>query len=201
MIFKGRYSQTNLSPNYGGVVNDGDGNLSGYAWGENVGWINFAPMGGGVTIDDEGKFDGWAWGENIGWIHFNNLSIPYKAQTAWTPPIPLEPVDDLVDTSVGGTRYNRRTGQFSCNVTVTNISETVINSPVWLVVVSISPDSIPVMNPDGFTGEGKPYFDLTDLLGDGALSPGESVVKRIYFDNPNRLRFTFESSVYGLRVD
>ena len=74
----------NLSPtNYGGVTNDGSGNLGGYAWGENVGWINFNPTGGGVTIDNEGNFDGWAWGENIGWIHFQNPSVPYKVQTAW----------------------------------------------------------------------------------------------------------------------
>lgn len=78
----------NLSPaSYGGVANDGTGNLSGYAWGENVGWINFKPNLGGVTIDNQGNFDGWAWGENIGWIHFQNLSIPYKVQTAW-PVIP-----------------------------------------------------------------------------------------------------------------
>jgi hypothetical protein len=68
-----------------GVTNDGNGNLSGYAWGENVGWINFDPTGGGVTIDADGTFDGWAWGENIGWIHFKNQSIPYSVKTAWAP--------------------------------------------------------------------------------------------------------------------
>lgn len=62
----------NLSPTAGGgVVNDGNGNLSGYAWGENVGWINFSPTGGGVTINPAtGVFSGKAWGENIGWINF-----------------------------------------------------------------------------------------------------------------------------------
>jgi hypothetical protein len=44
----------------------------GYAWGENVGWINFSPSYGGVTIDPDGNFNGWAWGENIGWINFNS---------------------------------------------------------------------------------------------------------------------------------
>jgi hypothetical protein len=74
----------NLRPaHYGGVVNDGHGNLSGHAWGENVGWINFKPTHGGVTIDAEGNFNGWAWGENIGWLHFRNDAIPYKVQTAW----------------------------------------------------------------------------------------------------------------------
>ena len=51
-----------LSPtNYGGVLNDGNGNLSGYAWGENVGWINFdtSALGGSqVTVSVAGQFDG-----------------------------------------------------------------------------------------------------------------------------------------------
>lgn len=42
-----------------------------YAWGENVGWINFAPIYGEVTIDEYGWIEGWAWGENIGWIHLS----------------------------------------------------------------------------------------------------------------------------------
>jgi hypothetical protein len=72
-----------------GVINDGAGNLSGYAWGENVGWINFEPTGGGVRIDPaSGVFSGYAWGENIGWINFASNGKPVK--TSWrgntTPP-------------------------------------------------------------------------------------------------------------------
>jgi hypothetical protein len=69
------------------VINDGTGNLSGYAWGENVGWININPQvpgdptDYGVRIDSEGNFDGWAWGENIGWIHFQSTSpVAYKVK-------------------------------------------------------------------------------------------------------------------------
>jgi hypothetical protein len=53
------------------VTQAAGGNLSGYAWGTNVGWINFNPTYSQVTIDPaNGRFDGYAWGENIGWIHF-----------------------------------------------------------------------------------------------------------------------------------
>ena len=38
-----------------------------WAWGTNVGWINFAPIHGGVTVYDD-HLEGYAWGENIGWI-------------------------------------------------------------------------------------------------------------------------------------
>jgi len=52
-----------------------------YAYGENVGWINFDPTYGGVTIDSDGDFDGWAWGENIGWIHFQSTGpVAYKVK-------------------------------------------------------------------------------------------------------------------------
>ena len=39
-----------------------------WAWGGNVGWLNFAPThGGGVTVYSD-HLEGYAWGENIGWI-------------------------------------------------------------------------------------------------------------------------------------
>jgi hypothetical protein len=53
--------------------------LTGYAWGENIGWINLSCRNGdtcgtaefGVANDGAGNLSGFAWGENIGWINFN----------------------------------------------------------------------------------------------------------------------------------
>src|SRR3989344_1583849 len=41
-----------------------------YAWGENVGWINFGTSEGNVVVNDS-ELTGYAWGENIGWISLN----------------------------------------------------------------------------------------------------------------------------------
>jgi len=50
---------------------DPDGTGCRYAWGENVGWINFKPsQGPGVTVSDK-VLTGMAWGENIGWINLS----------------------------------------------------------------------------------------------------------------------------------
>jgi hypothetical protein len=38
-----------------------------WAWGANVGWINFNPDNGGVTVYPD-HLQGYAWGENVGWI-------------------------------------------------------------------------------------------------------------------------------------
>jgi hypothetical protein len=59
-----------------------------YAWGTNVGWINFNPSHSQVTVDPvSGDFDGYAWAENVGWIHFQNASPEYYVQTDWTPTV------------------------------------------------------------------------------------------------------------------
>jgi hypothetical protein len=42
-----------------------------WAWGTNVGWINFAPTNGGVTVYSD-HLEGYAWGENIGWIRLGS---------------------------------------------------------------------------------------------------------------------------------
>jgi hypothetical protein len=38
-----------------------------YAWGTNIGWVNFCPQHGGVTVYSD-HLEGYAWAENIGWI-------------------------------------------------------------------------------------------------------------------------------------
>jgi hypothetical protein len=41
-----------------------------YAWGDNIGWINFGPDNGGVRVTDNG-LTGSAWSPNYGWINLN----------------------------------------------------------------------------------------------------------------------------------
>ena len=48
-----------------------------YAWGENVGWLNFEPgEGPGVHVDGD-KLTGFVWGENIGWINLSCETTAY----------------------------------------------------------------------------------------------------------------------------
>jgi hypothetical protein len=61
------YGWINLNPTGSGVVNDGQGNLSGFAWSEGVGFIDFT----GVSINSSGKFTGQAYGAQYGRINFD----------------------------------------------------------------------------------------------------------------------------------
>ena len=49
--------------------------LTGHAWSANKGFIKFNPLQGGVANDGTGNLSGSAWGEQLGWIDFNNVSI------------------------------------------------------------------------------------------------------------------------------
>ena len=46
---------------------------TGYAWGENVGWIDFGSTAGVVTVTDS-ALSGYAYGENIGWIVLDGVT-------------------------------------------------------------------------------------------------------------------------------
>jgi hypothetical protein len=104
-------------------------------------------------------------------------------------------VDQYMQTTVGRAALDAKTEQFSVNVTVKNKSSTAIAGPVWLVIDSISSLWVMPANTSGTTVDGKPYIDLSGLLGDGKLDPGETISQRVCFSNPGRVSFTFKPSV------
>ncbi len=58
-----------------GNIQIGDSALVGYAWSENYGWINLAPSQSGVKNDGSGNLSGYAWGEKLGYIDFGGVTI------------------------------------------------------------------------------------------------------------------------------
>jgi len=43
-----------------------------YAWGENIGWLNWGTAEGAVDVPEtDGDLTGYVWGENVGWISLN----------------------------------------------------------------------------------------------------------------------------------
>ena len=62
----------NFEPGTGDGVQVDSDKLTGYVWAENIGWINLSPsVYGGVFNDGSGNLLGYAWGENVGWINFD----------------------------------------------------------------------------------------------------------------------------------
>lgn len=96
------------------ISNDANGNLTGWAWNDAIGWISFDSGTAGssypyqVSINSStGDFSGWAWNDNIGWISFNcaqpNIcgASDYKVKTLWrTVPAAAELTSSIFDTGV-----------------------------------------------------------------------------------------------------
>lgn len=108
------------------VVNDGAGNLSGWAWNDIIGWISFCGVTTGgttncptstvayrVQIDSSGIFGGlagygWAWNDVVGWMSFNCNNTgcgtsDYKVVTTWQATSTTGTLDSTTyDTGVNG---------------------------------------------------------------------------------------------------
>ena len=69
----------NAEPNSGDGMQIASDKVTGWVWGENIGWINLhcenngtcATVDYGVLNDGAGNLFGFAWAENVGWINFD----------------------------------------------------------------------------------------------------------------------------------
>src|SRR5262249_55718170 len=67
-----------------------------------------------------------------------------------------------------------------------------------VAIKSLSDPAVRVLNADGTTPDGLPYFDFTDKLPNNTLLPGNvSQSRTLQFSNPNKGRFTYDLVVLG----
>jgi hypothetical protein len=75
-------------PHYGnnsagdyGVNLDAAGNLSGFAYGANIGWLQFHPLGQPKIDLLSGNFSGDVWSANCGWINLSNAFAHVRTES------------------------------------------------------------------------------------------------------------------------
>lgn len=56
-------------------INITDNGISGDAWSKQYGWINLNPTTSGIKNNGEGLLSGSAWSSNLGWINFTGVTI------------------------------------------------------------------------------------------------------------------------------
>ena len=74
-------SYQNLSASDFGVNQDGLGNLRGYAYGANIGWITFEGTGAPKLDLYTGNLSGSVWSANCGWISLSNTAAFVQTDT------------------------------------------------------------------------------------------------------------------------
>ncbi len=107
-----------------------------------------------------------------------------------------ENVDGITRLDFTSPVFNTRTNTLTLDMAVTNISDSSIRTPLKVIITSISTQDVTLANPDGYTPEGLPYFDLTRYIADQELSPGESAFPvKVSFYNPKRVKFRWDQDV------
>ena len=100
-------------------------------------------------------------------------------------------VTDKVEIVKSRLMFNRSTSENYLDVSVKNVSDDILLTPVKVVITNISSTNITVSNADGYTNDGLPFFlyKTDDLY----ISPNYSTEnKRWKFSNTQRERFSYD---------
>jgi len=108
------------------------------------------------------------------------------------------PADDPnVKVRVRKLSKDKKTGILTKRILIKNISGELLYAPIKAVVYNISDPRVSVLDPDGFTEDGRPYIEFTDVdIPAGFLLPKEkSPWKPVSFSNGALYPFTFAVEV------
>ncbi|MCT7981571.1 DUF4114 domain-containing protein, partial [Laspinema olomoucense] len=106
-----------------------------------------------------------------------------------TPSFPLE---------YRSTRFDESSNELYAEVAIRNEGNYSVDGPLLVAVSNISDPTVLLRDPDGFTPEGVPYYNFSELAEDGKLDPTEiTELGSLTFFNPNRVQFTYELTVLG----
>ena len=108
-----------------------------------------------------------------------------------------EDVTDKVELVKSRLHYDRRAKTTEFSVALKNISEDVLLTPIKMVIDSISDPSVSVANADGYTDDGKPYFEYS-LESKHLLSNEATFYKNFVFSNSNRIRFSYSIKIFSI---
>ncbi|AFY54222.1 RHS repeat-associated core domain protein [Rivularia sp. PCC 7116] len=91
------------------------------------------------------------------------------------------------------TSFNEQRNILTAEVAIENTGSYGLNGRLIVAINQLSDPSIKVVNADGLTPDGLPYYDFTDLITGGNLDPGDlTKTKTITFANPNQIQFDYE---------
>ncbi len=93
----------------------------------------------------------------------------------------------------GRTSLNEKTGVLYTQVAALNSGTFGVNKPLFVGITHLSNPSVTVLNPDGYTDTGIPYFDYSSLVTGNHLEPGQQTgFREISFANSGKTQFTFD---------
>lgn len=120
-------------------------------------------------------------------------------ETLSNDPSQFQDVTTSLEVEYSNTTFNQALGTLVVHAQAQNVSEFPVDGPVLMVVENLSQPSVSVANPDGYTLEGNPYFEMVDQAVKPVLNPLDfSPTRALLFDNPNQVPVFFDISWLAL---
>jgi RHS repeat-associated protein len=115
-------------------------------------------------------------------------------------PTQTQDVTTRATLSWSGTTFNRSTQELHADLTLTNISDTVLDAPVLAVFDAIEPLTVTLASVDGLTDDSsRPFLRFDTEFPNDELAPGQSsTALRVRFANSSQQRFVPEVSLRAL---
>ncbi|WP_013334653.1 putative Ig domain-containing protein [Gloeothece verrucosa] len=121
---------------------------------------------------------------------------PQVGNSSNNNPINFAVLDDVSSSAKAEyqqTSFNEDSKILSTEVGIKNIGNYGFNGSLIVAIKGLSDPNIQVIGADGFTPEGLPYYDFTNLVNNRKLDPSQlSQTKTFTFKNPQGIQFTYE---------
>jgi RHS repeat-associated protein len=112
---------------------------------------------------------------------------------------------NLSDISASFTVEYARTSFFEhdrsllADVTIRNTGQYPVDAPLFVAISNLSDPLVMPRGAKGYTPEGLPYYDVSDLVPGGKLASGQQTsTLEFAFFNPNEIRFSYDLKFFGL---
>jgi RHS repeat-associated protein len=84
------------------------------------------------------------------------------------------------------------------DIAIRNDGQYPADAPLFVAITNLSDPSVRVLDADGYTPAGEPYYDFTGLVTGGTLAPsGETGYLAASFFAPGRTQFTYDLKFFG----
>jgi len=110
----------------------------------------------------------------------------------------LGAISTSLNPEYGRTSFHEWTQTLYADLALRNTGSYPMQSPLYVGITHISDPSVTLLEPDGISADGIPYYDFTATLAGTSLAPGgTSAARTLAFRNPNRVPFIYTLQILG----
>jgi RHS repeat-associated protein len=130
----------------------------------------------------------------------SNTAAPLSSQAALPAPLnarvdfsSLSDVTTSFSPNYGTTTFDQQAGTLYADLSVKNTGTYTADTPLIVAIEHISNPSVFVVNADGKTPDGAPFFDYSSLFANHVIQPGDdSQAHTLVFHDPQHAQFTYD---------